>query len=161
MGWLNDRRLVRLVVFAGASTFWTPFHSSIYPYSVSQPSSFRHVILPNAANRQVDFFFPSLGSFTTNVNIVANPKTVPRKEIDYLKSLGGQNVHQSGWLTFMGKRRRLVRADFSGLAGKYTVEQALYVEANTEWQLTASYAQKYRSWRTTMVKMLDTFKTDP
>jgi hypothetical protein len=156
----NVRTLASAVVFAGATGSWIPFHSSTYPYTLEQPASFRHVILANTANQKVDFFFPSLGSFTTNVNILAQPGRPLSDEKTLLQAMNGHDVHRSGWLTIMGHRLPVIHADFDSLAGKYSIEQIRYTDGTTSWQLTASYEPKYRSLRSTMLKMIGTFQTD-
>ena len=148
------------VVLASVSVSWSPFHSSLYSYSISQPSSFRHVVLSNTANQQVDYFFPSKGSFPTNVNIVASPGRAARNELAYLKDMNGRNIHRSAWLRIMGRREPVVYADFSGLAGRYSVEQVRFSYKDTVWQLTASYQSKYRNMRAMMLKMISTFRVD-
>lgn len=149
------------MVLARVSVSWTPFHSSLYPYSISQPSSFRHVVLPNTANQQVDYFFPSKGSFPTNVNVVAAPGHAVRDEVAYLKEINGHNIHRSAWVRIMGHREALMHADFNGLAGRYVVEQVRFADGDTVWQLTASYESKYRKMRPLMLRMLASFHVDP
>jgi hypothetical protein len=160
MGILGGHPFLGTVVLAGVSVSWAPFHSSLYPYSISQPSSFKHVVLPNTANLQVDYFFPSIGSFPTNVNIVAKPGRDMRNEVAYLKGINGHNIFRSGWLKIMGHREALMHADFDGLAGKYSVEQIRFVYKDTVWQLTASYEPKYRKMLSIMLRMLSSFRAD-
>lgn len=161
MGNRGVHPLLGAVVLASVSVSWSPFHSSLYSYSIRQPSSFRHVVLSNTANQHVDYFFPSKGSFPTNVNILASPGRLAGSESAYLKDMNGKNIHRSAWLSIMGRRVPLVYADFSGLAGKYSVEQVRFFYKDTVWQLTASYELKYRKMRTIMLKMIASFQVDP
>ena len=160
MGILGGHPFLGAVVLASVSVSWTPFHSSLYPYSISQPSSFKHVVLPNTANQQVDYFFPSVGSYPTNVNIVSTPGRAAWDEVAYLKGINGYHIHRSGWLKIMGHREALMHADFNGLAGKFSVDQIRFVYKDTVWQLTASYVPKYRNMRAMMLRMLASFKAD-
>jgi hypothetical protein len=158
MGNLGGHPLLGAVVLASVSVSWTRFHSAVYPYSISQPSSFKHVALTNRANQQVDYFFPSKGSFPTNVNIVATPGHVMGGAGLCLKGSNGARVYRSGWLTIMGQREPLMRVDVDGLAGKYSVEQVCLVMKDTVWRLTASYDTKYRRMRAMMLRMLASFR---
>jgi hypothetical protein len=160
MGILSGHSLLGAVLLAGVSVSWTRFHSSLYPYHISQPSSFKHVILTNTAHQRVDYFFPSVGSFPTNVNIVATPGRKVRDGGACLKKREGYHVHRVGWLRIMGRLEPLVRSDVDGLAGKYSVEQVCFVRKGTVWQLNASYETRFRAMRTTMLRMLASFRTD-
>jgi hypothetical protein len=160
MGILGGRRFLGAIVLASVSVSWTPFHSTLYPYRISQPSSFKHVALTNTAHQRVDYFFPSVGSFPTNVNILARPRRMLRDGGACLKQRDGYHVYRSGWLRIMGRREPLMRADFHGLAGKYSIEQVCFVQKNTVWQLTASYETKYRTMRSMMLRMLASFHID-
>jgi hypothetical protein len=160
MGILGGHPFLGVVVLASVSVSWTPFHSSLYPYSISQPSSFKHVVLPNTANQKVDYFFPSIGSFPTNVNIVATPGHAARDEVAYLKGISGHHIRRIGWLKIMGRRLAVMHADFNGLAGKYSVDQIRFGYKDTVWQLTASYETKYRKMRPMMLRMLASFRAD-
>jgi hypothetical protein len=160
MGILGGHPFLGAVVLASVSVSWTPFHSSLYPYSISQPSSFRHVILQNTAKQQVDYFFPSVGSSPTNVNIVATPGRAVRAEVAYLRGINGHHIHRSAWLRIMGHRQALMHADFNGLAGTYSVEQVRFVKKHMVWQITASYQTKYRTMLPLMLRMLASFRVD-
>jgi hypothetical protein len=160
MGKLATHPFLGALVLAGVSISWTPFRSSVYSYSISQPSSFKHIVLPNTAKQQVDYFFPSIGSFPTNVNIVAVPGTTVQNEKAYLKQMNGQNIHRSAWLDIMGHREALMHADFNSLAGKFSIEQARFAYKGTVWQLTASYERKYRKMRALMLRMLASFRVN-
>lgn len=160
MGKLATQPFLGALVLAGVSISWTPFRSSVYSYSISQPSSFKHVVLPNTANQQVDYFFPSVGSFPTNVNIVATPGTTVPNQVAYLRRMNGHNIHRSAWIKIMGQREALMHADFSGLAGKFSVEQVLFAFKGTVWQLTASYEPRFRNMRPLMLRMLRSFRVN-
>ncbi|HEX6506475.1 MAG TPA: hypothetical protein VF221_02480 [Chloroflexota bacterium] len=160
MGSFGVQRVMAAVMFASITITWTRFHSTTYPYSILQPSSFRHTMLPNVNGMTIDYFFPSLGSFTTNVNVVASPAKSLVNQVAYFRSIDGTNVHRSGWLIIMGKKRPLIQADFGGLAGKRRLEQICFVANGTMWQLTASYDLKYRNLRRTMLRMLQSFRLD-
>lgn len=140
---------------------WIPFHSQTYPYSILQPSSFRHVLFKDTSNRSVDFFFPSLGSSTTNLNVYADVEAGAINEMGYLRALGGKKIHISGHILIDHKRRPLIAANFSGLAGKWTMEQVSFKQGGRVWHLTASYAVQYRSLRTIMLHMLRSFHPAP
>lgn len=161
MGKLSAHPFLVAIVFASISVSWTPFHSTLYPYSISQPSSFKHVVLANTANQEVDYFFPSVGSYPTNVNVIATPGHAVRDETAYLKSINGHHVYRSGWVRIMGHREALMHANFSGLAGKYAVDQVCFVYQGIIWQITASYELKYRKMRPMMLRMLRSFRVTP
>jgi hypothetical protein len=160
MGILGGHPFLGAVVVASVSVSWTPFHSSLYPYSLSQPSSFKHVVLVNTANQRVDYFFPSVGSFLTNVNIVALPGRAVRDRVSCPKVINGYHRYRRGWLTIMGQHEALMHMDFHGLAGKYSIEQVCVVKHHTRWQLTASFETKYRTMRSMMLRMLASFRVD-
>ncbi len=160
MGKLATQPFLGALVLAGVSISWTPFRSSVYSYSISQPSSFKHVVLPNTANQQVDYFFPSVGSFPTNVNIVATPGTTVQNQAAYLKQMNGRNIRRSAWIDIMGQREALMHADFNSLAGKFSVEQVRFAYKGTVWQLTASYELKFRKMRPLMLRMLKSFRVN-
>ncbi len=161
MGKLANQPFLGALALASVSISWTPFHSSVYSYSISQPSSFKHIVLQNTANQQVDYFFPSIGSFPTNVNIVAVPGTTVQNQVAFLKQMNGRHIHRSAWLVIMGHREALVHADFNSLAGKFSIEQVRFVYKGTVWQLTASYELKYREMRSLMLRMLRSFRVTP
>src|SRR5579875_2738106 len=110
-----------LLAASSTTVSWITFHSTIYPYTVAQPSSFRHVVLMDTDNHRVDYFSPALGSFTTNVNIYAVPGHAVPNEAAYLRSIGGKHVHVSGRLTLLGKPLPLIMGDFSGIAGHWEI----------------------------------------
>jgi hypothetical protein len=145
-------------VAGGIKIEWFPFPSAIYPYTVSQPSSFRHIVLQDLASHNVDFFFPSLGSYTTNVNIYAVPGTKAGNEKDYLQSIGGHNIRRSTWLNIAGKKVPLMCGNFKGLVARYTLEQSTFAADGLVWHLTMSYDMKYRKlMRPTLLKIIKSF----
>jgi hypothetical protein len=150
-------RVVNILAFSGILVSWSSFHSVAYPYTISRPSSFRHAMLQNAAGQRIDYFFPSLGSLTTNVNIVAVPARHADNEAAYLKASGGLHVRQSGWVRIMGRRLRLICADYK-VYWSWRVEQVSFVSHGLFWRLTASYDPKFRSLRPVMLRMLRSFK---
>lgn len=156
MGKKGITGLLALVTLAGITIKWIPFHSHVYPYSVLQPSSYRHDVIQDTSGQKVDFFFPTLGSSVTNVNIYcddSNSGTVKR-----LQSIGGTHVHRSAWMTIMGKRYPVIYADFSSYGQYWTLEQITVPMQGRIWHLTASYAHKFRNQRPIMMKMLRSFK---
>jgi hypothetical protein len=160
MGILGGHPFLGAVVVASVSVSWTPFHSALYPYSLSQPSSFKHVVLVNTANQHVDYFFPSVGSFLTNVNIMALSGHAGQDRVICQQGITGDHRYRRGWLTIMGQRQALMHADFHSLAGKYSIEQVCVVKNRTLWQLTASFEAKYRTMRSMMLRMLVSFHVD-
>jgi hypothetical protein len=159
MAKILPRGAVGLVVLAGVSITWTPFHSTLYPYSLSQPSSFKHAVLTlDASSQKVDYFSPPLGSSVTNVTIVATPGDPLQNALDYLKSIDGHHIHRSGWISLAGARRPLIRADFDGYPGKWTVEEVSFAAAGYYWRLSMSYARQFKNLRSTMLRMIQSFK---
>lgn len=159
MGIWAVRAVVALTMLTGVTVRWTLFSSTLYPYSISQPSSFRHEVIISADGQHSDYFFASgLGSFTTNVNISATRGQGVTDEISYFRSHNGTRVHRSGWLRVMGRRLALVRADFHGLTGRWTEEQTRFKAHGMLWQLTVSYDPRFRRFRPTMLRMLSSFK---
>lgn len=150
------RYVAGLAFLAGTITTWIPFRSDIYPYTIQQPSSYRHIVIVDTAKHKVDYFFPSLGSSVTNVNIYADGTYIrPRA---YLRSIGGSNVHRSGWLRVMGHRYPLTCANFTGIRSRWTIEQIDFRARGRVWHLTASYDHRFRNQRGLMMHMLRTFR---
>ncbi len=154
-------RVVSLVVLSHVTITWLHFSSGVYPYGISQPSSFSHVVYINVAHRNIDYFSPALGSATTDVNIFTIPGTALPDPQKYLQNQGGLHVRSSGWLAVDGHRRRLTAADFESFGNRWTVEQVCFVSRGAIWRLTASYDLKYKSLRSTMLRMLSSFKLRP
>jgi hypothetical protein len=145
--------IVGLLGFRGS---WTQFSSTTYPYTIQQPSSFRHVLIQNG--HKSDYFFPDLGSYTTNVNIYAEPGRAVQDDVTYFHISGAQKVERHGTIQVMGHRESITRAFFHTLAGHWIEERISFVGCGLLWHLTASYDLKYRSLRTTMLHMLGTFR---
>lgn len=151
-------RVSAILAFSGISVNWLPFRSSTYPYTILQPSSYKHVVIENTSGNPVDFFFPSLGSLLTNVNIYCDHGHL--NAAAELRSYGAKHVKRSAGIVIDGSRRTLVSGDFHGLAGRWTVEQVVIRDHGKVWHLTASYEHRFRSQRPIMIKMLKSFKPD-
>jgi hypothetical protein len=147
-----------MVLLGHVTITWVHFSSTVYPYAISQPSSFSHVVYVSAGHRQVDYFSPALGSATTDVNIFTSPGSSLPDPQGYLRDQGGFHVRSDGWLTVDSHRRRLTEADFQSFGNRWTVEQVSFVTRGTVWRLTASYDLKYRSLRSIMLRMVSSFK---
>lgn len=139
---------------------WTHFNSKLYPYAISQPSSFRHIVLSVDGQQSSDYFSPGLGSYTTNVNISASRGPVVNVARD-LKERDGVHVRASGAVAVLGRQMTLTRADFRGLAGTWVEEQLSFAAGGYSWRLTASYDTRYKRMRSTMLKMLQSFRLHP
>lgn len=138
---------------------WSCFHSRLYPYIIGQPSSFQHVVMQDVAGHPTDYFFPSLGRFTTNVNIDAVRKGRLVAESRYLRSLGARSIERTDSLRIGRQHLFLVRAEFEGLAGKWTLEQAALLACGRAWRLTMSYDPLSRTeLRPLMLAMLRSFR---
>ena len=147
-----------VLVLAGITVHWTHVASKTYPYTISRPTSFRLAVVKDATNTNVDYYFPPLGSRTTNVNISAPFGTRARDEAAYLRSIGGRNVRNGPRMKLAGKIRTLCTAHFSGLVGPYTLEQTNFVARSRVWWLTISYEDRYRGMRPLLEKMLRSFR---
>lgn len=141
-----------------ATIAWTPFSSALYPYTVSQPSSYRHVVLQDSAGHNADYFFPSLGSYTTNVSIYAEPGRTIGNDAAYLRSTGGKHVHKSGTFSIASQQVPILHADFHGLAGNWSVDRICFQTQGMVWYLTASYDQRYRRLLPLLMRMLHSFR---
>jgi hypothetical protein len=135
------------------------FNSPIFPYSVQQPSAYRHVVL--IQDQKVDYFFPDLGSFTTNVSIYAEPGHVASGDADYLRAVGGQHVRLDGYAMILGKKMAFTRADFAAIAGRWVEERLSFLAQGLLWHLTVSYDVKYHSMRPVMLHLLESFRLRP
>jgi hypothetical protein len=159
---LLGRGVAGIAVLSGLIVTWLPFHSTLHPYSVSQPSSFKHAVITlDAGSERVDYFSPPLGSAVTNVIVEARPGTTLMNSVSYLRSIDGHNIRRSGFISLAGQRRDLMRADFNGYAGKYTIEEVTFVASGYCWRLSISYAHKFRYLRSLMLRMIQTFKLNP
>jgi hypothetical protein len=147
-----------LFAVANVGVTWSRFNSTLYPYSIQQPSSFRHIILRETSGVMADYFFPSLGSFTTNLNVKAVPGRSADNEARIIRSLGGQHVRRTGWAHLAGQREPVMGADFKTLAGRWTIERVTFVSRGYVWYITMSYEEKYRKIRPTLLRMMQSFR---
>jgi hypothetical protein len=154
---LRHLAAIGTITFAGIRITWHPFPSTLFPYTISQPSSYRHAVITDALGHKADFFFPDLGSYTTNVNVYAQPSHLVRDQIS-LRSLGARHVSRSGWVRIQGKHLQLERGEFHGIAGHWIMEQVTFSSHGWLWHLTASYDYRYRSMRSMMLRMIQSFK---
>jgi hypothetical protein len=158
MGIFGASALAGAMLFTNTTVSWDTFHSSLYPYSISQPSSFLHITIALTPDRRVDYFYPSLGSATTNVNVSAVTGHTLISEPSYLRSLDGRNVRRSAWIYIAGQQLPLMCADFQSIMGKYRIEQLAFVAGGMVWRVTASYDLRYQNMRSMMIRMLQSFK---
>src|SRR5436305_829647 len=79
-------------------------------------------------------------------------------ETSYLRSIDGHNIKLVGRMNVAGKDRKIMKADFTGLAGKWSIEQVCFAAKGYVWRLTASWDPKVKSLLPTMLHMLKTFK---
>ncbi|MGI8824343.1 MAG: hypothetical protein ACR2JC_01620 [Chloroflexota bacterium] len=148
---------VLAVAMAGIKIDFVPFDSTLYPYRVQQPMAYRHIVFPDSAGHQVDYFAPSLGSFVTNVNIYATGDH-PADEAASMRATGAHHVHVSGSVVLLGKRVRLLCGDWSGLVGKWREERLQFEAQGLTWHLTISYDRRFSSSRSLMLRMLRSFQ---
>lgn len=137
---------------------WVHFQSTSYPYSISQPSSFRHIVFQNIDGRSVDLFSPGLGSSTTGVSIFATVGRPSMTVAQTLRSRGGKKIHRSGWLNLAGQRCPLIYANFHAMIGRYTEEAVMFTAGGLTWSIFISYEPRYRSLRNTMLHMVQSFR---
>jgi hypothetical protein len=57
-----------------------------------------------------------------------------------------------------GRREPLIRADFKGLPGRWTIERVSFVARGLVWYITASYDVRYRNLRPTLLRMMRSFR---
>src|SRR5947209_2456839 len=112
MGGHGLLRLMGMVLLGHVTITWVQFSSTIYPYTISQPSSFSHIVYPKDPRHKLDYFSPALGSATTDVNIIAIPGDSLPDSRNYLRDQGGFHVRSDGWVTVESRRRRITEADF-------------------------------------------------
>jgi hypothetical protein len=156
---LLSRGAAGIAVLSGITLTWSPFHSTLYPYTLSQPSSFKHAVLNlDASAQKVDYFSPPLGSAVTNVTVVATAGDAPRSATNYLRSIDGHGIKRIGWITVAGARRDLIQASFNGYPGKWTMEEVSFEANGYYWRLSLSYARQFKNLRIVMLKMLSSFK---
>lgn len=158
MGGWRLKNVAGAVVFSGVIVNWMPFHSPTYPYTISQPSSFRHSVYTFPDGEKVDYFSPSVGSASTYVAVGATRGGSIQNEVKYLRSLDGRNVTRHGTLRVAGTSCALMRADFDGFMGRWRIEQVSFRSHGYVWRLTASYALRFKSLRPVMLRMLQSFK---
>lgn len=149
-------RVSAIVAFSGITVNWLPFRSPTYPYTILQPSSYKHVVIEDTSGQSVDYFFPSLGSSLTNVNIYCDHSHLNAAAV--LRSSGAKHVQRTARIVIDGAKRTLIRGDFQGIPGRWTVEQVVFADHGHIWHLTASYASRFRNQRPIMLKMLTSFK---
>lgn len=154
---LRHLAAIGTITFAGIRVTWHPYSSTLFPYTISQPSSFRHVVITDISGRNSDYFYPDLGSNTTDVNVYAQPQHLARDQ-STLHSMGATHASRSGWVRIQGKHLQLQRRDLRGLAGHWIMEQVTFNAHGWLWHLTASYDYRYRSMRSMMLRMLQSFK---
>lgn len=138
----------------------SPFHSTLYPYTITRPTGFMHSVVRDSLGNNLDFFFvpPPPGSFTTGATIYAVPGHTTPKETLYLRSIGGWNVHRVEYIRLSKLRVSLVRGDFAGLAGHFTIERAGFVACARVWHITLSYATDRPDSRVALLSMLKSFR---
>jgi hypothetical protein len=151
-------RVSAVLTFSGITIHWAPFHSPTYPYTILQPSSYKYLAITNTSGRPVDYFFPSLGSQLTNVNVYCDHGHM--NAMRQLRSVGAVHVQRNGGILIDGTRRALIRGEFRGMVAQWTVEQIVFTANGRVWHLTASYEHRFRSQRTIMMKMLKSFKPE-
>jgi hypothetical protein len=150
--------LAGVVLYTGVTITWSPYHSTVYDYTISQPSSYRHLVIQTAPDQRDDYFYPSLGSSTTNVNVSATRGHTLEPELQYLRSRDGKNVHRSAWVSIVGRKLPLMCADFNSLVGKYRLEQVSFMSGGRVWRVTASYDLRFQNQRSIMLRMIKSFK---
>lgn len=138
---------------------WHSFNSNLYPYRISQPSSFDHIVLTDSTSRRIDYFFPRLlGSFTTNFNVVSDSGTTSTNNTTYLRGEGGHTIQRIGWVNLAHHRLALVKAHFKGLAGSWIIERVSFASRGRTWHLTSSYDVRYQNLRATLFRMMKSFR---
>jgi hypothetical protein len=156
---LLSRGAAGIAVLTGITVTWSPYHSSLYPYSIAEPSSFKHAVLTlDASGQKVDYFSPPVGSAVTNVTVVATAGDAPRSATSYLRSIDGHDIKSVGSLSVAGARRELIRANFDGYPGKWTIEEMSFEANGYYWRISMSYARQFKNLRSVMLKMLRSFK---
>ena len=159
-GKLYSIPVIGIFALAGVVVTWSRTSSTIYPYSIEQPSSFRHeVVRDGALNVAGDFYWPTPpGSSITNLNVKAVPGSRVKDGSASLRSQSGRNVHRISWMHLAGQREPLIRADFKGIPGRWTIEQVTFVARGLVWYVTASYDVKYRKFRPMLLRMMKSFR---
>lgn len=142
----------------GVRVRYLPFTSTLYRYTLMQPDSFRHIVLRDPVGRQVDYFYPALGSSVTDVNIYAERHNHLDDQAAILRVTGAVRVRVSGHLAVGHMKIAIVSGDRSGIPGKWREEGAEFIENGQVWHMTMSYLFKYASLRPMMLHMLETFR---
>lgn len=158
MGGATVLRVLAAILLSGITVKWTRFHSHTYPYSILQPSSYQLLTQELPGKPKTDYYYPALGSYVTNVNVYCDHSKL--SATTYLRTHNGQNVHRIAWVTIMGKRRGLIRADFVNPYSRWTIEQVVFSAGGQDWHLTMSYAPQFQNQRPIMLKMLGSFKAE-
>lgn len=157
MGMALVKGIVGVVSLVGVTTTYSRVNSSVYPYSIREPSTFRHVVIPNDGEQNVDLYAPPIGSAPTAVTVYAEHDG-GQNAIEYFITHHGRNVHRSAWVTIMGRKMALECADFNSFGVHYRQEEVTFHARGYFWRLTISYELRYRSYRPVLLKMLGTFK---
>jgi hypothetical protein len=156
------RRLpaVAAVVLAGARIQWSTYTSHTFPYTytISLPSSFRPIVIRDPSGEPVDYYFPSLGSRLTDLSVRAVPGQGAQNPAVILRGLGGRDVHKSTSVDLGGRRLSVICAKFTTMIGRYTVETIMFSADNWTWTVTASYEDRYKSMRSTLLRMMKSFR---
>jgi hypothetical protein len=151
--------VVGVVALVGVSTNTAWVTSSIYPYSIKAPTTFRHVVLPTVTGQNEDLYAPPIGSAATSVTVYADRSGSGEGAIEYFVSHHGQHVHQSGTVSIMGKRIAVECADFNSYGTRYRQEEVTFSAGGYFWRLTASYELRYSGrYRVPMLRMLGSFR---
>jgi hypothetical protein len=149
-------RVSAILAFSGITVTWVPFRSPTYPYRILQPSSYKYLAIDDTSGRPHDYFFPSLGSQITNVNIYCDHLNAAAKK--ELQTAGAKHIQSDGRILIDGSRRVLFKGQFRGLIQNWTEERTVFAEHGRVWHLTISYEPRFRSQRPIMIKMLKSFK---
>lgn len=146
------------IVLVGISIKWSTFNSTLYPYSISQPSTFSHQV-GTLGGLPADIFFANgLGSYTTNVNITAQRGNSVAQDLAVFRRQSDGTAKSVGWLRVMGHNLQLIRSKSDGLVGPWVEERVTFSAGGYTWRLTASYEPRYKRLRPTMLRMLASFK---
>ncbi|GAC1327052.1 MAG: hypothetical protein NVS2B16_01920 [Chloroflexota bacterium] len=149
--------MVGAITFAGVRITYDPFTSTIYPYRVLQPSSFRHIVVLDLTGHGVDYFYPDLGSFVTNVNIYAVTPGQMKNQAQMMHPTGAKHVHISGYLRVDKKRVPIFSSDHRAFPGHWREETAQFSSGGMIWHVTISYLLRYRNLRPVMMRMIRSF----
>lgn len=158
-GKLYGLPLIGVLALTSVSVTWSRTSSSIYPYTIEQPSSFRHLVLRDPAlNTEADFYFAPLGGSITNLNVKATTGRRDKGDGARLTALGGQHLRRVAWVHLAGQREPLMRADFKGIVVRFAIEQVTFTARARNWYVSMSYDLKYQKMRPTLLRMLNSFR---